>query len=159
MDFSLPSIVNELKDIDEDDLAPSFMRVAISGEETSGVSSWHFNHISRLAISLSLIIVQVPLSDLHEASEALIKALLIRAKYMKASHQYFPLTTLKFLRKVCDDVPEFLAHVEDGDVENIQENFSSEYIYTAFHIKSSQHLTSPSWILLKLGTVVKILDE
>lgn len=74
---------------------------------------------------LSLIFVQVPLSDLHEASEALIKALLIRAKYMKASYQYFPLTTLKFLRKVCDDVPEFLAHYEDGDVENPQENLSS----------------------------------
>ena len=33
---------------------------------------------------------QVPFADLHEASEALIKALLIRAKYMAASQQSFP---------------------------------------------------------------------
>ncbi|ESN91038.1 hypothetical protein HELRODRAFT_104268 [Helobdella robusta] len=71
---------------------PSFMRVAISGEETSGV----------------------PFADLHEASDALIKALLIRAKYMKASHQSFPTITKRFLRRVCDEEHDYLA--EDDSI-------------------------------------------
>lgn len=76
---------------EEDDVVPSFMRVGISGEETSGV----------------------PLADLQEASEALIKALLIRAKYMKISNQSFPITTTRFLRKVLDEAPDYLMDTDN----------------------------------------------
>jgi len=45
-------------------------------------------------------LLQVPLEDLHEASEILIKALLIREKYMAASMQWFSPTAARFLRSV-----------------------------------------------------------
>jgi hypothetical protein len=47
----------------------------------------------------------VPLEDLQEASEILIKALLIREKYMSASMQYFPPTAARFLRSVGESAP------------------------------------------------------
>jgi hypothetical protein len=47
----------------------------------------------------------VPLEDLQEASEILIKALLIREKYMSASMQYFPPTTARLLRSVGESEP------------------------------------------------------
>ncbi|KAL3319823.1 AMP deaminase 1 [Cichlidogyrus casuarinus] len=55
--------------------AVEFQRVLISGEDTSGV----------------------PVDDLQEASEALIKSLLIRQKYMTISHQEFHSTTQRYL--------------------------------------------------------------
>lgn len=47
----------------------------------------------------------MPLEDLHKASELLIRALLIREKYMASSMQNFPETTSRFLRKVHDHPP------------------------------------------------------
>jgi hypothetical protein len=47
----------------------------------------------------------VPLEDLQEASEILIKALLIREKYMSASMQYFPPTAARLLRSVGEGAP------------------------------------------------------
>ena len=47
-----------------------------------------------------VLLCKVPLEDLHEASEILIKALLIREKYMSASMQWFSPTTARFLRSV-----------------------------------------------------------
>jgi len=47
----------------------------------------------------------VPLEDLHEASEILIKALLIREKYMSASMQWFSSTAARFLRSVGENAP------------------------------------------------------
>lgn len=47
----------------------------------------------------------MPLEDLQEASEILIKALLIREKYMSASMQYFPPTAARFLRSVGETKP------------------------------------------------------
>lgn len=49
--------------------------------------------------------LQVPLEDLQEASEILIKALLIREKYMSASMQYFPPTAARLLRSVGESAP------------------------------------------------------
>jgi len=43
---------------------------------------------------------QVPYSDLHEASECLVKALLIRQRYMAMSGQSFPHVMTRFLHYV-----------------------------------------------------------
>ncbi|XP_044013715.1 AMP deaminase 2 isoform X5 [Aphidius gifuensis] len=64
--------------IEENDFVPHFQRVSISGEDTSGV----------------------PLEDLEEASQMLVKALDIREKYMYNSKQTFPSITSKFLRSI-----------------------------------------------------------
>jgi len=40
---------------------------------------------------------QVPYTDLHEASECLVKALLIRQRYMSMSGQSFPSVMTRFL--------------------------------------------------------------
>lgn len=81
----LPTIADELKNEDySEDLVPSFQRIAVSGEEMSGV----------------------PLEDLHEASEILIRALLIREKYMAGSMQSFPSMTARFLRRVGENSAE-----------------------------------------------------
>lgn len=45
------------------------------------------------------------MEDLREASELLIRALLIREKYMASSMQNFPKTTSRFLRQVHDHPP------------------------------------------------------
>ena len=72
-----------------------------------------------------IILCQVPFADLHEASEALIKALLIRAKYMAASQQSFPITTSRFLRNVCEVVPEYISETE-GIVHQKRETIQGE---------------------------------
>ena len=46
------------------------------------------------------VFIQVPMQDLQEASSALIKALLIREKYMAMALQSFPRTTARFLTTV-----------------------------------------------------------
>ncbi|XP_058064245.1 AMP deaminase 2 isoform X2 [Anopheles bellator] len=61
---------------DEHDFVAHFQRVSISGEDTSGV----------------------PLDDLERASALLVKALELREKYMRNSHQSFPQTTARFLK-------------------------------------------------------------
>ncbi|XP_052867789.1 AMP deaminase 2 isoform X2 [Anopheles cruzii] len=61
---------------DEHDFVAHFQRVSISGEDTSGV----------------------PLDDLERASTLLVKALELREKYMRNSHQAFPQTTARFLK-------------------------------------------------------------
>lgn len=66
---------------EEYDLAPDFQRINISGEDTSGV------HIS----------------DLEHASKALVKALILRQKYMMLSHQSFPKITARFLQNLLDN--------------------------------------------------------
>jgi len=52
------------------------------------------------------------LEDLHEASEILIKALLIREKYMAASMQWFCPTAARFLRSVGGSSPYSLASAD-----------------------------------------------
>ncbi|KAL7027009.1 hypothetical protein ACKWTF_005262 [Chironomus riparius] len=63
--------------LDEHDFVPHFQRVSISGEDTSGV----------------------PLEDLEKASHLLIQALELRERYMTMSHQSFPQTLGRFVRK------------------------------------------------------------
>ncbi|XP_047512528.1 AMP deaminase 2 isoform X4 [Pieris napi] len=67
--------------VDDDDLdviLPHFQRVAISGEDTSGV----------------------PLEDLQQASSYLVQALDIRKRYMDISNQTFCSITARFLRSI-----------------------------------------------------------
>ncbi|XP_064618252.1 LOW QUALITY PROTEIN: AMP deaminase 2-like [Liolophura sinensis] len=63
---------------DIEDLVPTFQRVHVSGEDTSGV----------------------PLKDLQHASKSLVKALTIREKYMALSQQSFPKITARFLQSL-----------------------------------------------------------
>lgn len=63
---------------DEHDFVPHFQRVAISGEDTSGV----------------------PLEDLERASRLVIQALELREHHMSVSQQSFPPTTARFLKSV-----------------------------------------------------------
>lgn len=85
---------------EEYDLAPDFQRIVISGEDTSGV------HIS----------------DLEHASKALVKALMLRQKYMALSHQSFPKITARFLQNLLDN-EDFQGSKEgyEGSCLNSQE--------------------------------------
>ncbi|XP_064073921.1 AMP deaminase 2 isoform X3 [Vanessa tameamea] len=65
-------------DDDFDVILPHFQRVAISGEDTSGV----------------------PLEDLQQASSYLVQALEIRKRYMDMSQQSFASITARFLRSI-----------------------------------------------------------
>ncbi|KAM3959322.1 AMP deaminase 2-like isoform 2-T3 [Aphomia sociella] len=65
-------------DDEQDVILPHFQRVAISGEDTSGV----------------------PLEDLQQASSFLVQALEIRKKYMEMSHQSFASITARFVRSM-----------------------------------------------------------
>jgi len=99
----LSKIVGELKANEYDeDIIPDFQRIAISGEETSGV----------------------PLEDLQKASEHIIKALLIREKYMLSSMQNFPETTRRFLRRVHDcATPAYMSEaLVHGDRKTIEDH-------------------------------------
>ncbi|XP_025100390.1 AMP deaminase 2-like isoform X4 [Pomacea canaliculata] len=62
------------------DAVPTFQRVSVSGEDTSGV----------------------PLKELEQASKILVEMLLIREKYMLLSHQAFPVVTARFLQSLED---------------------------------------------------------
>ncbi|KAK3106992.1 hypothetical protein FSP39_004575, partial [Pinctada imbricata] len=76
-----PDIYDEIPEVKEEyDLAPDFQRIQISGQDSSGV----------------------PLADLQEASKSMVKALMIREKYMAMSHQSFPKITARFLQNLED---------------------------------------------------------
>ncbi|XP_045537690.1 AMP deaminase 2 [Papilio machaon] len=73
-----------LADEDELDIVlPHFQRVAISGEDTSGV----------------------PLEDLQQASSYLVQALEIRKRYMEMSQQSYATITARFVRSMDSDAP------------------------------------------------------
>ncbi|KPJ17036.1 AMP deaminase 2 [Papilio machaon] len=73
-----------LADEDELDIVlPHFQRVAISGEDTSGV----------------------PLEDLQQASSYLVQALEIRKRYMEMSQQSYATITARFVRSMDADAP------------------------------------------------------
>ncbi|XP_013422045.1 AMP deaminase 2 [Lingula anatina] len=80
-----------------------FQRVSISGEDNSGV----------------------PLADLKEASKSLVRALLIREKYMAMSLQSFPGTTARHLQKM-----EAKGIFEGDEFEEIEHNAKNgeEYV-------------------------------
>ncbi|KAL0868845.1 hypothetical protein ABMA27_007199 [Loxostege sticticalis] len=70
-------------DEEQETVLPHFQRVAISGEDTSGV----------------------PLEDLQQASSYLVQALEIRKKYMEMSQQDFCPITARFVRSMDADAP------------------------------------------------------
>ncbi|XP_061189305.1 AMP deaminase 2-like isoform X3 [Saccostrea echinata] len=73
---------DEIPEVKEEyDLAPDFQRILIAGHESSGV----------------------PMHDLKEASKSLVKALMIREKFMAMSHQSFPKITARFLQNLEDN--------------------------------------------------------
>ncbi|XP_021362572.1 AMP deaminase 2-like isoform X5 [Mizuhopecten yessoensis] len=98
--FDVENVFMEFPEVQEEyDLAPDFQRISISGEDTSGV----------------------PLKDLEEASKSLVKALMIREKYMAMSHQSFPNITARFLQNLEDK----------EDFHGIKEGFGCINVKTA----------------------------
>ncbi|XP_077524434.1 AMP deaminase isoform X4 [Amblyomma americanum] len=77
-DGDVKEIEDNLAQLNDLDFVPHFQRVAISGEDTSGV----------------------PLEDLHQASKLLVSALRLREKYMEISQQSFPKATKRFLNQL-----------------------------------------------------------
>ncbi|CAG5119398.1 unnamed protein product [Candidula unifasciata] len=71
-----PEPIQAFLDVEEEcDQLPDFQRISITGEDTSGV----------------------PFKDLQSASKMLVRALMLREKYMALSHQSFPRVTSRFL--------------------------------------------------------------
>ncbi|XP_033758870.1 AMP deaminase 2-like isoform X6 [Pecten maximus] len=98
--FDVEHVFMEFPEVQEEyDLAPDFERISISGEDTSGV----------------------PLKDLEQASKSLVKALMIREKYMAMSHQSFPNITARFLQNLEDK----------EDFHGIKEGFGCTNVKTA----------------------------
>ncbi|XP_052803791.1 AMP deaminase 2-like isoform X3 [Mya arenaria] len=83
---------DEIEEVKEEYInAPLFQRIHISGEDTSGKFSG-----------------PVPQKDLELASQSLVKALMIREKYMAMAQQSFPTITARFLQCL-EDKEEFQA--------------------------------------------------
>ncbi|XP_075748782.1 AMP deaminase isoform X11 [Rhipicephalus microplus] len=94
-DGDVKEMEDNLAQLNDLDFVPHFQRVAISGEDTSGV----------------------PLEDLHQASKLLVSALRLREKYMEISHQSFPKATKRFLNQLKGKPLE--------DLDSPEEMFSS----------------------------------
>ncbi|XP_064650664.1 AMP deaminase 2-like isoform X3 [Lineus longissimus] len=94
-----------LMDEKMDEVVPHFQRISITGEYASGAGA-----------SLAYF-PQVPLEDLESASKSLVKALLIREKYMAISLQHFCKTTARFLQKL--DKEGFHEEIEDIEKKSL----------------------------------------
>ncbi|XP_063387499.1 AMP deaminase 2-like isoform X1 [Cydia fagiglandana] len=95
------ALLEERRDEFEHDMVmPHFQRVAISGEDTSGV----------------------PLEDLQQASSYLVQALDIRKRYMEMSHQSFCTITARFLRNMDPDAPANHAPYTKGPSGHIADH-------------------------------------
>ena len=72
-----------------------------------------------------ILFPQVPVEDLKNASKLLVKALEVRQKYMKMSHQSFPNMVKRLLRSMHDkngddghhDDPEEVEHQDKATLE------------------------------------------
>ncbi|KAK6166096.1 hypothetical protein SNE40_022865 [Patella caerulea] len=84
---------------EEAEFLTAFQRISVNGNEISGV----------------------PLNDLEEASKSLVKALMIREKYMAVSNQYFPKVTARFLQSL-EDKAEFNKINYSGEKKSISES-------------------------------------
>ena len=73
-----------------------------------------------------LYVFKVPLHDLQVASEALIKALMIREKYMAMSLQTFPKTTSRFLQGM--ENKDSLLMVADDVKHESRSTIEGEYL-------------------------------
>ena len=67
-----------------------------------------------------LSISKVPIKDLREASEALVKALMMREKYMAMALHSFPRTTAMFLQKLDKDTKNFTGETELEDAKTLE---------------------------------------
>lgn len=95
-------------DEDEQDVVlPHFQRVAISGEDTSGV----------------------PLEDLQQASSYLVQALEIRKKYMEMSQQSFSTITARFVRSM--DAEAMANHVPSAKLP--RSHIADHIVHPPFH--------------------------
>lgn len=99
-----------LRVLDEDEqdvVLPHFQRVAISGEDTSGV----------------------PLEDLQQASSYLVQALEIRKKYMEMSQQSFSTITARFVRSM--DAEAMANHVPSAKLP--RSHIADNIVHPPFH--------------------------
>ena len=83
--------------------------------------------ISLCKCNYSLFHKQVPQKDLELASQSLVKALMIREKYMAMSQQSFPLITARFLQSL-ENKEEFQGMVEGinlADKKALSGNYES----------------------------------
>ncbi|XP_075748780.1 AMP deaminase isoform X8 [Rhipicephalus microplus] len=110
-DGDVKEMEDNLAQLNDLDFVPHFQRVAISGEDTSGV----------------------PLEDLHQASKLLVSALRLREKYMEISHQSFPKATKRFLNQLKGKPLE--------DLDSPEEMFSSAglKVPTTKRVKTKDH--------------------
>ena len=76
---------------------------------------------------------QVSPKDLREAAEALIKALMIREKYMAMALHSFPRTTAQFLQRLDKQTPNTTADVTHEDLKTIE----GSYMYMPQNATSS----------------------
>lgn len=109
-------------------MVPEYQKVIISGEEKCGVSHHiRSRHTSLWETSINIhlhhdVSIKVPFTDLLDAAECVVQALLIRQKYMGQSLQSFCRTTASFLGKLSDKPLELDL---DPDEEEIQEASTS----------------------------------
>ncbi|KRY31350.1 AMP deaminase 2 [Trichinella spiralis] len=94
-----------------DALDINFQRVAISGEEVSGVMEIILKIDWK---SFSLFSFYVPLEDLLHAADMIVEALKVRNKYMERAGQYMSKTVEKFIRH------EYPANLESRFYKNLQ---------------------------------------
>ena len=73
-------------------IIPHYQRVSANGEreDSSGVSGWVVLIFSCALFKKCKLLPQVPLEDLKSLSGMLVKAMEIRERYMRFSHQKFP---------------------------------------------------------------------
>lgn len=108
------------------DLIPSFQRVSVSGEDTSGVrGDTDLKPDETLDYTIKRIIIcslgpQVPYEDLVHASKFLVNALRLRESYMAKSRQSFPNITSRFLSAVdnaSDEPPKEIHHDDKKTID------------------------------------------
>ncbi|XP_059173213.1 AMP deaminase 2-like isoform X4 [Physella acuta] len=113
---------NIAHDLEEEyELLPDFQRINVSGEDTSGV----------------------PFKDLQAASKMLVRALMLREKYMSLGHQLFPNVTARFLESL--EGEEAFGALKGGFVKATSlEDLSGEdvpfrYKYSGIIYKNADH--------------------
>ncbi|CAL1540663.1 unnamed protein product [Lymnaea stagnalis] len=109
IDSIIPSqIATELEE--EYELLPDFQRINVSGEDSSGV----------------------PFKDLQAASKMLVRALMLREKYMVLSQQIFPHVTARFLESL--EGEEAFGALKGSFVKSISlEDNDSEGVPMKYH--------------------------
>ncbi|XP_063895689.1 AMP deaminase 2 isoform X2 [Helicoverpa armigera] len=91
-------------DEETDFVLPHFQRVAISGEDTSGV----------------------PLEDLQQASSYLVQALEMRKRYMEMSQQSYATITARFVRSTDANAPAYVPSV------HVQKHIADHIVHPPF---------------------------